>query len=284
MTRERLPVLHITFNFAQLLDMKKNSFIILLAGVALLASCTSQRRVAYFRGVDAASADSINAHFNNIHEARICVGDMLSIIVSGLDPTAVAPFNLPVVGYEKPGSDQLYSSPTLQAYLVDVEGNIDFPVAGKIHLAGLTKSQAIERIHESLSPYLKDIIVTIKFLNYKVSVIGEVQRPGQYSISNERVTVLDALAMAGDMSIYGKRNNVLVIRENDGKMEFARLDLNTDEVFTSPYYFLQQNDVLYVEPNNVKAISGLNISLYLSAATTLASVVSVTIAAITASK
>lgn len=284
MTREQLPVLHITFNFAQLLDMKKNTFIILLAGVALLASCTSQRRVAYFRGVDAASADSINAHFNNIHEARICVGDMLSIIVSGLDPTAVAPFNLPVVGYEKPGSDQLYSSPTLQAYLVDVEGNIDFPVAGKIHLAGLTKSQAIERIHESLSPYLKDIIVTIKFLNYKVSVIGEVQRPGQYSISNERVTVLDALAMAGDMSIYGKRNNVLVIRENDGKMEFARLDLNTDEVFTSPYYFLQQNDVLYVEPNNVKAISGLNISLYLSAATTLASVVSVTIAAITASK
>ena len=284
MTREQLPVLHITFNFAQLLDMKKNTFIILLAGAALLASCTSQRRVAYFRGVDAASADSINAHFNNIHEARICVGDMLSIIVSGLDPTAVAPFNLPVVGYEKPGSDQLYSSPTLQAYLVDVEGNIDFPVAGKIHLAGLTKSQAIERIHESLSPYLKDIIVTIKFLNYKVSVIGEVQRPGQYSISNERVTVLDALAMAGDMSIYGKRNNVLVIRENDGKMEFARLDLNTDEVFTSPYYFLQQNDVLYVEPNNVKAISGLNISLYLSAATTLASVVSVTIAAITASK
>lgn len=260
--------------------MKKNSFIILLAGVALLASCTSQRRVAYFRGVDAASADSINAHFNNIHEARICVGDMLSIIVSGLDPTAVAPFNLPVVGYERPGSDQLYSSPTLQAYLVDVEGNIDFPVAGKIHLAGLTKSQAIERIHESLSPYLKDIIVTIKFLNYKVSVIGEVQRPGQYSISNERVTVLDALAMAGDMSIYGKRNNVLVIRENDGKMEFARLDLNTDEVFTSPYYFLQQNDVLYVEPNNVKAISGLNISLYLSAITTLASVVSVTISAI----
>lgn len=273
-------MLHITFNFAQLLDMKKNSFIILLAGVALLASCTSQRRVAYFRGVDAASADSINAHFNNIHEARICVGDMLSIIVSGLDPTAVAPFNLPVVGYERPGSDQLYSSPTLQAYLVDVEGNIDFPVAGKIHLAGLTKSQAIERIHESLSPYLKDIIVTIKFLNYKVSVIGEVQRPGQYSISNERVTVLDALAMAGDMSIYGKRNNVLVIRENDGKMEFARLDLNTDEVFTSPYYFLQQNDVLYVEPNNVKAISGLNISLYLSAITTLASVVSVTISAI----
>ena len=263
---------------------KKTIPILLLLAAALLMGCTSQRRVAYFRGVDAASADSINAHFNDIHEARICVGDMLSIIVSGLDPAAVAPFNLPVVGYERPGSDQLYSSPTLQAYLVDVEGNIDFPIAGKIHLAGLTKSQAIQRIHEALSPYLKDIIVTIKFLNYKVSVIGEVQRPGQYSISNERVTVLDALALAGDMSIYGKRNNVLVIRENDGEMEFARLDLNTDEVFTSPYYFLQQNDVLYVEPNNVKAISGLNISLYLSAATTLASVVSVTIAAITASR
>lgn len=200
---------------------------------------------------------------------------MLSIIVSGLDPVAVAPFNLPVVGYENPGSDKLYSSPTLQSYLVDVDGNIDFPIVGKINLAGLSKSQATQRIYESLSPYLKDIIVTIKFLNYKVSVMGEVQRPGQYSINNERVTVLDALALAGDMSIYGKRNNVLVIRENMGKLEFARLNLNSDEVFTSPYYYLQQNDVVYVEPNNVKAITGLNISLYLSMITTLASVVSV---------
>lgn len=248
------------------------SFVILSL---LLSSCTSQKKITYFRNLEPAAADSINKAFNDIHEARICVGDMLSIIVSGLDPLAVAPFNMPVVSYENPGSDQLYSSPTLQGYLVDVDGNIDFPVIGKINIAGLTKSQATDLIYKNLSPFLKDIIVTIKFLNYKVTVIGEVLRPGQYSINNERVTVLDALGMAGDMTIYGKRNNVLVIRENKGKLEFSRLDLNSDEVFTSPYYFLQQNDVLYVEPNNVKAISGLNIPLYLSAVTTLASVVSV---------
>ncbi len=256
----------------------KKTYLCVIVLSALLMGCTSQKRIAYFYDVTAASSDSINEAFSDIHEAYICVGDMLSIIVSGLDPAAVAPFNLPVVAYESPGSAQLYTSPTLQSYLVDVEGNIDFPVVGKIALVGLTKSQAIQRIRDALSPYLKDIIVTIKFLNYKVSVIGEVQRPGQYSISNERVTVLDALALAGDMSIYGKRNNVLVIRENQGRLEFARLDLNSDELFTSPYYYLQQNDVLYVEPNNVRAITGLNLSLYLSAATALASVISVLLA------
>ena len=256
---------------------KINIFLVVFSSFLLL-SCTSQKKIAYFRNVDAASAEEINKVFNEIHEAKICVGDMLSIIVSGLDPVAVAPFNLPVVGYENPGSDQLYVSPTLQSYLVDIEGNINFPIVGVIKLGGLTKSQAIEKIQEILSPYLKDVIITIKFLNYKVAVIGEVGRPGTYSIINERVTVLEALAMAGDMTIYGKRNNVMIIRENFGRYEIARLNLNSDEIFKSPYYFLQQNDVLYIEPNNVKAISGLNIPLYLSALTTLASVVSVVIA------
>ncbi len=256
-----------------LIMRKIHIFFIIIS--SLLLSCTSQKKVAYFRNVDVGSAESINRAFNDIHEAKICVGDMLSIVVSGIDPIAVAPFNLPVATYENPGSDKLYASPTLQSYLVDVEGNINFPIVGQIKLVGLTKSQAIDRIYEALAPYLKDVIVTVKFLNYKVTVIGEVLRPGQYSIDNERVTVLDALGMAGDMTIYGKRDNVLVIRENMGNLEFSRIDLNSDEVFTSPYYFLQQNDVVYVEPNKVKAISGLNIPLYLSAITTLASVVSV---------
>jgi polysaccharide export outer membrane protein len=202
---------------------------------------------------------------------------MLSISVNGLDPVAVAPFNLPLVSYSSPGSENLYAAPMLQSYLVDVNGNINFPVIGSIQLAGLTKSQAIKRIKEELSPYLKNAIVTIQFLNYKITVLGEVARPGQYSINNERVTVLDALGLAGDMTIFGKRENVLITRENNGKLEFVRLNLNSDEVFRSPYYFLQQNDVVYVEPNKVKAISSENVNtgLYLSTISTLASALTV---------
>lgn len=257
--------------------MKKLLLAILIIIPIVLGSCSSQKKIAYFRNVNETSADSINKHFTSVHESRICANDMLSIVVSALDPIAAEPFNLPVVAYETPGSQSVSQSKTLQYYIVDVNGDINFPIIGSIKLVGLTKSQAIALIEKELEPYLQDPIVSIKFLSYKISVEGEVSRPGQYTIDNERVTILDALAMAGDMTIYGKRKNVLIIRENFGKLEFARLNLNSDEVFTSPYYYLQQNDVVYVEPNNVKAISGLNITLYLSAITTLASVITVAI-------
>ena len=199
--------------------MKKLNFIAsFLLSLCLLLSCSSQKDIAYFNGVNSNSADSLNKKFYKIHEARICPGDMLSITVTGLDPLAVAPFNLPLVSYATPGSDQLYSAPTLQSYLVDINGSINFPVIGSIKLAGLTKSQAIKYINDQLSPYLKNAIVTIQFMNYKVTVLGEVLRPGQYAISNERITVLDALGLAGDMTIYGKRKNVLITRENNGKL------------------------------------------------------------------
>jgi polysaccharide export outer membrane protein len=239
--------------------------------------CTSQRKVAYFYGINEESAEVINETFNTVHESKIVPGDMLSIVISGLDPAAVAPFNLPVVAYARPGSEQLYANPSLQAYLVDVNGYINFPVVGKIHLAGLKKSEAIEKIKFELSEHLKDIVITIQFLNYKITVLGEVNRPGVYSIDNERVTVVDALGLAGDMSIYGKRPNVLVGRENNGKMEFCRLNLNTEDVFTSPYYYLQQNDFVYVEPNNMRALTSQNIPLYLSTVSTLASMATVII-------
>jgi len=254
----------------------KNIFSVSIVIITLiLVGCASQKDVAYFNGLNSNSADSINKKFNKIHEARICSGDMLSITVTGLDPLAVAPFNLPLVSYATPGTDQLYSAPTLQSYLVDINGNINFPVIGTIKLAGLSKSQAIRLINDQLSPYLKNAIVTIQFMNYKVTVLGEVLRPGQYSISNERVTVLDALGLAGDMTIYGKRDNVLITRGNNGKLEFVRLNLNTDEVFKSSYYYLQQNDVIYVEPNSIKSVASQNTSLYLSAASTFATLVAV---------
>lgn len=255
--------------------MKKLQIITISAFLLLLIGCSSQKEIAYFNGLNSNSADSINKKFYKIHEARICPGDMLSITVTGLDPLAVAPFNLPLVSYATPGSEQLYSAPTLQSYLVDINGNINFPVIGTIKVAGLSKSQAIKYINEQLSPYLKNAIVTIQFMNYKVTVLGEVFRPGQYAISNERITILDALGLAGDMTIYGKRNNVLITRENNGKLEFVRLNLNSDEIFKSPYFYLQQNDVIYVEPNSVKSIGSQNISLYLSAVSTLVTTVAV---------
>lgn len=255
--------------------MKKIYIIPFTVILLTLISCSSQKQVAYFSGVNSSSADSINKSFYKAHEARICAGDMLSITVTGLDPLAVAPFNLPLVSYATPGSDQLYSAPTLQSYLVDINGDINFPVVGTIKLVGLTKSEAIKEINTKLSPYLKNAIVTIQFMNYKITVLGEVLRPGQYTVNNERVTILDALGLAGDMTIYGKRDNVLITRETDGKLEFIRLNLNTDEAFKSPYFYLQQNDVVYVEPNTVKSVASQNISLYLSTLSTIATVVAV---------
>jgi len=255
--------------------MKKIKFISIVLFILALAGCSSLKDVAFFYGVNSNSADSINKKFNKIHEARICSGDMLSITVTGLDPTAVVPFNLPLVSYATPGSDLISTSLTLQTYLVDINGDINFPVIGSLKLSGLTKSQAIKYIDDQLAPYLKNAIVTIQFMNYRITVLGEVLRPGQYSISNERVTILDALGLAGDMTIFGKRNNVLITRENNGKLDFVRLNLNTDEVFKSPYYYLQQNDVIYVEPNSVKSVASQNTGLYLSALSTFATLLAV---------
>ncbi len=263
---------------------RTSRFLFLLLFGLLASACTTQKKLAYFRSVTAESAESINDQFQTVHEARIVAGDMLIITVTGLDPTAVAPFNMPVISYSSPGSDQIYATPSLQSYLVDVDGNIDFPVIGTFKIAGYTKSEAVAALKKELEPFLKDAIVTIKFLNYKVTVIGEVTRPGQYTINNERVTVLDALGLAGDMTPYGKRNNVLITRENNGKLEFARLNLNSEDVFTSPYYYLQQNDIVYVEPNQVRAVASQNISLYLSAITTLGSLATVIVSVINLNK
>ena len=257
-----------------------NKLFLTLSSVIVLisaTSCTSQKKLTYFRNVTAETAAAINSDFKTAHEPTIVVGDMLVITVTGMDPEAVAPFNMPVISYSNPGSDQIYQTPSLQSYLVDTKGEIDFPILGKIKIAGLKKSDAIQIIGEKLQPFLKNAIVSIKFLNYKVTVMGEVIRPGQYTINNERVTILDAIGMAGDLTPYGKRNTVLVTREINGKLEFARINLNSDEVFTSPYYYLQQNDIIYVEPNSVRAISSQNLGLYLSTLTTIGSLTTVAI-------
>ena len=236
----------------------------------VLMGCTSQKRLTYFRDVDEQSAELINKEFKTIHETRIVTGDMLNIFVTSSDMSAAAPFDLPAVGFYRPGvENSATGTQSYQPYMVDINGNINMPILGLIHIAGLTKSQAHDLIVEKLKPYLKEFVVTINYVNYKVSVLGEVKSPGQYTIYNERVSIPDALSLAGDLTPYGRRNDVLIIRETNGQLEFHRVNLNDDQIFRSPYYFLQQNDIVYVSPNKVRAVTSSNISIYLSIISTL---------------
>ena len=264
-----------------ILKMKK--FYILLFSVLLvgaLSSCTSQKKMAYVREITAASADSINAKFTAQREAHIVCGDALTITVNAMDIEAVEVFNLPIYNPGQVGSDRLYSTYMLQYYMVDKEGNINFPVLGKIHAEGLTVSELTELLTKEISKSVNDPIVNVHFANFQITVLGEVTRPGRYTVTGERVTILDALGYAGDMTPYGKRENILVAREVNGKMQFERLNINNGSIFTSPFFYLQQNDVVYVEPNGVRAVNSQNISLYLSMITTLGSMATVIVSVV----
>ena len=185
--------------------------------------------------------------------------DMLTITVITTDPKAAAPFNLAVQNTISSLGQLNSGAGSLQGYLVDNEGNINFPVVGKLHVAGLTKTQCQELIRQKVAPYLaisENPVVTVTMASYRVTITGEVNHPGVVPVSTEKMSIIEALAQAGDLTIYGKRNNVMLIREDaDGQKEAHRLNLNDANLINSPYYYLQQNDIVYVEPNRVKAKS-----------------------------
>jgi polysaccharide export outer membrane protein len=160
---------------------------------------------------------------------------------------------------------------------VDANGDIAFPVLGKLHVVGMTQSEVIEMIQDKLKAQLKDPIVTMRFLNAKVTVLGEVKNPGSYLLNNGGMTLLEALGAAGDLTQYGNRSNVLITRENNGQLEFARIDLRSDDIFTSPFFYLQQNDVIVVEPNQARTTSNQSISLWLSMVGTVSSAATVVV-------
>ena len=256
--------------------MKK--YVILLA-VIFLASCQSYKKVPYLQ-----DAEVINQAQQQeaLYDAKIMPKDLLTIVVSCTNPELAVPFNLVAatplsVGGVQP--QQITTQPTLQQYLVDNEGRINFPVLGTLKVGGLTKSEAEQLIVKNLKPYIKETpIVTVRMANYKISVLGEVARPGTFTITNEKVNLLEALAMAGDMTVHGVRDNVKLIRETaTGKQEIITLDLNKTETILSPYYWLQQNDVVYVTPNKAKARNsdiGNSTSLWFSATSILVSLAS----------
>lgn len=239
------------------------------------ASCVTQKQLTYMRDADPAKADSLNVSFTPQSEAIIRSGDALTIFVSALDAEAVTPYNLPTVTYATPGTEKTQTTPMLQYYIVDEEGNIEFPVLGSIHVAGLKRTEVARLIKTKLEAQVLNPLVQVSLVNAKVSVLGEVNRPGQVPMTTGRMTILEALAAAGDMTPYGKRNNVLVTREVDGKLQMARVDVRSADLTTSPYYYLQQNDVVYVSPNAVRAVGSTNAGLWLSMVSTVASAATV---------
>ena len=248
-----------------------------LIAAFLLASCQSYKKVPYLQ--DAGVVKDINQQ-ENLYDAKIMPKDLLTIVVSCTSPELAMPFNLTVAGPNNiSANNYVTSQPSLPTYLVSNEGTVDFPVLGELKIGGLTKKEAEQLIVEKLKPYIKETpIVTVRMVNYKISVLGEVARPGTFTISNEKVNLLEALAMAGDMTVWGVRDNVKLIREGaDGKQEIVTLDLNKAETILSPYYWLQQNDIVYVTPNKAKARNsdiGNSTSLWFSATSILVSLAS----------
>lgn len=257
--------------------MKIKSILLMAVCALVMASCTSYKNVPYLQNAEEIMAAQAELP---LYDAKIMPKDLLTVTVNTSDPEAAAPFNMTVQTAQNLAvSRTSYSQPVLQQYLVNNEGCIDFPVLGTLKVGGLTKNEAEDMIREKLRPYLKEVpIVTVRMSNYKISVLGEVARPGTFTVSNEKVNVLEALAMAGDLTIWGMRDNVKLVREDaTGKREIIELDLTNAEIITSPYYYLQQNDILYISPNKTKAKNsdvGQSTSLWFSATSILVSLAS----------
>lgn len=224
-----------------------------LLGVLLIAtSCGTVKDIAYFQNKVINDPEKIDKHAGIVIQPK----DMLSIVVSSKNPELVAMFNLPVVTYQA-GSEIVESgyNQRILGYVVDNDGNIDFPILGVIKVSGLTRWELSKLIKKELidGGYLTDAVVTVEFLNFKVSVIGEVNSPGTYTIEGDKVTILQAISLARDLTIFGMRENVSVIRERDGERTIYEINLCDVDMFKSPAYYLQQNDVVYVQPSEVKA-------------------------------
>lgn len=243
-----------SFYIATSMQKKVKGILSCLIAIFLLASCQAYKKVPYLQDPEVVGQA---VQQETLYDAKIMPRDQLTVVVSCTNPELAAPFNLTGANSAgmTAGNSQSASQTSQQTYLVDNEGNINFPVLGTLRVGGLTKKEVEQMIVEKLKPYIKETpIVTARMVNYKISVLGEVASPGTFTISNEKVNLLEALAMAGDMTIYGIRDNVKLIRESaDGKQEIITLDLNKAETLLSPYYWLQQNDIIYVTPNKAKA-------------------------------
>ncbi|MDR0866630.1 MAG: polysaccharide biosynthesis/export family protein [Candidatus Symbiothrix sp.] len=239
--------------------MKPNSLIFSLCLLLGITSCTSYKKVPYLQTED--KRDVINLRtLSKENTVRFQPDDALGIVVNVVGEQSVAyDYNLPLqpTATTDNSEDIVNQGMGRQTYMIDKEGRIDFPVLGLVKVAGYTQEELEKYLKESLRDYLKvDPIVTVRLLNFKISVIGEVNRPGQYNINKDRINILEALALAGDMTIYGKRDEIEVIREMpNGELKIVTLDISKAQTASSPYFYLHQNDQIYVVPNSIKARS-----------------------------
>ena len=228
-------------------------FIFFVTIAAFFFGCQSTpKNIAYFQDLDKYLQNNSISDYK--YEPTIKSNDQLMITISSpiLDQVLVAQFNLPMNSYLAPGRTSVAQSPAIQTYTVNKEGMINFPVIGKIQLGGLTKSEAIALIGEKVSKYLEAPIINLQIISFRVTVLGEVMRPGPVTSADERISILDAIGAVGDLTIYGNRQNIKLIRDNNGQKEFATIDLTKSDIFSSPYYYLQQNDILVIEPNDTR--------------------------------
>jgi polysaccharide export outer membrane protein len=217
--------------------------------VLFLFSCASRKDIVYYQGIDGTTPQEKS----NSYEIKMQPDDLLMIIVSAEDPEIAMPFNLKTFSVSNASKlDIVRGQETVQLYLVDAQGTIDFPVLGKLKVSGLTRSEVLKMLQDKIAVYIKNPIINLRVMNFKISVQGEVNLPGSYPVASERITLIEALTMAKDLTIYGKRNNILVIREIDGVKSYNRVDITKSDFINSPFYYLAQNDVVYVEPNKNK--------------------------------
>ena len=253
--------------------MKIRTIIIPILALVMVSSCASRKNLVYFQ--DEAIEEGLTA--NGPEQIVYKPDDLLTINVAALDPETVTAFNLPVVA-NNTGGTGAQGALQQQSYLIDYNGNISFPVLGTIKMAGLNRTEATSMLTERIKEYATDPIVNIRLVNFTITIIGEVASPGTFTIQDERITLLEALGLARDLTIFGKRKNVLLIREVDGKKKFSQIDLTSINAINSPIYYLQQNDVIYVEPNRARIRSSTynqNNSVLISAIGTLTTVLAV---------
>lgn len=271
--------------YKQIKYMKHLNLLILLVAI-LFMGCNAQQRVLYIQDVESGAEIEIPENF----QIRIKPLDQLTIVVNSKNPELALPFNSAstYTGLSK-GVSSAVTSTSLQVFTVDDNGYITLPIIGQVKCDGMTRAELQSEIEKKIieSNYIADPQVNVRFANLQISVLGEVTRPGRYDIKNDKVTLFDALAMAGDMTIYGNRENVAVIREIDGKNIITKLDIRSSEIFSSPCFYLEQNDIVLVSPNKYRAASAeinQNRSFWISLASTGISFATLLITIITVAK
>ncbi len=214
------------------------------------SSCANSQKVLYFQDIEQITALAAQS----LYTTRIAKDDLLSIVVSGPNKEVTMPYNLTL-------SDNITSQMGTQSvipYLVDADGNIDFPILGRLHVEGMTRLELTDYLTAEIGKDIKDPVVVVSFTDYKITVLGDVRSPGTYTMPSERTTLLQALGMAGDLNITARRDNIILIREVDGVQTHTTMDLRSADLMNSPYFYLHQNDVLYVQPGKARIVQGTN--------------------------